>query len=236
MNKKTYQRRYPFTQIYNFRDIGGYSTNHGQVSAYHTIFRSGSLAEATVEDVEILHQLGIKTIIDLRSPVEQQNQPDVTSNNPRFQQISLPVNGHGRIPLDAEDVIESYLEMIENPTSAAEIFRTIITSEKPLVMHCTAGKDRTGVYIAILLQLIGVEDDDIIADYLLSFAYLRKLAQQTIKNHPDFPQAVLTPNPNNMGGFLERFKKMHATPEQFLLSIGLSLTEINHLKKILIAE
>lgn len=236
MNKKQCKRRHPFTSIDNFRDIGGYFTSSGRISAYHTIFRSGALSFATAEDVETLYQMGIKSIIDLRSPLEQQNQPDLTAKDNRFKQISLPVNGHGRIPVDAADVIDSYMEMISDPHSAAQIFQAIIENKKPLILHCTAGKDRTGVYVALLLLLIGVDCDDIIADYLLSFAYLRKLAKQTLKNNPDFPLAVLNPNPNNMAAFLERFIEKYQSAEAYLLLIGLTAKEINELKNILLTH
>ena len=70
--------------------------------------------------------------------------PDKTSLDSRFNTVFLPVNGNGRAPSSYEDGIDSYLEMLEDPLKARNIFKAIINSPKPLLLHCTAGKDRTG--------------------------------------------------------------------------------------------
>lgn len=232
--KKSYcPRRIVLTNVENFRDIGGYPTFPRGMSAYQRIYRSGSLTFATPDDVERIARLKIKTIIDLRSPDEQVLRPDQTLHDSRFVTLQIPVNGHGRLPTDEADVIESYLEMIEEPTSARMIFKAIIAAKKPLLLHCTAGKDRTGVYVALLLSLNGVELADIIADYLLSFGYLRKMARKTLDENPDFPLAVLTPNVRYIEGFFEKFMLRYHSIAEYLELIGLSAKEIKQLTNIL---
>lgn len=223
-------RRYPFDNILNFRDLGGYLASDGQMTAFHRVFRSGSLAYATPQEVERLKTLGIKTVIDFRGLDEVIKHPDMTSYDPYFTYHHLVVNGNGRIPTSEDDVIDSYMEMIEEPISAKAIFDTIADAEGAILIHCTAGKDRTGVYTAILLSLVGVDPLDIQAEYLLSFAYLRERAKMLMSKDPTFPHCVLLPNMRYMEEFLERFFAQFGSAERFLKTIGVNEENIQKIR------
>lgn len=225
-------RRIPFEKIENFRDLGGYSARYGETS-FGVIYRSGSLSDATPEDIDKLAKIGIKTIIDLRNDKDKTEKPDKTKGDPRFINISLSVNGNGRVPVNRIDMINSYLEMLEDPEQAKRIFTTIAHCEKPCVIHCTAGKDRTGCFSAVLELANGVPFHDVNADYMLSFAYLTRLCKITKKTLPNFPSAVLTPSAEFLKKVFVKFNKKWGKVDDYFSAIGLSKDDIALLDNLL---
>ncbi len=225
-------RRINFESIENFRDLGGYECRYGETS-FGVIYRSASLSYATQNDVDKIASLGIKTIIDLRDDEAKANLPDATSKDNRFKTIYLPVNGNGRIPTSYEDGISSYLEMLEDPFKARNIFKAILNEEKPLLFHCTAGKDRTGCFVMMLLLLNGVDFDDINADYMASFPYLPKMTENTRKYHPEVPNIVLMPNIDYLRDVYKTFLSIYGNLENYFDYIGLTDDEVTALSSIL---
>jgi protein-tyrosine phosphatase len=225
-------RRVPFEKIENFRDLGGYSARYGETS-FGVIYRSGTLSDATEKDLDKLSEIGIKTVIDLRNDKDKLGFPDKTVGDPRFTNISLSVNGNGRVPVGRADMIDSYLEMLEDPVQARAVFLTLAHCEKPCVIHCTAGKDRTGCFAAILQLANGVPFHDVNADYMLSFPYLTRLCKETRKKLPHFPRAVLTPSTLFLKRVMERFNKKWGTIERYFDTIGLSEDDIALLSNLL---
>ena len=218
--------------VENFRDLGGYACEFGETQ-FGNIYRSASLVKASKEDIDKVASLGIKTIVDLRGREDQAALPSPFKGDSRFQVIELEVNGNGRIPKDRPDQLDSYMEMIEDPESARRIFRTFINADKPLVFHCNAGKDRTGVFTLVLLALAGVDIDDINADYMLSFPYLPKMTKDTRENRPFVPELLLTPDITYIPEFYRVFLERYGTVENYCEVIGLSEDEIDYLKNIL---
>ena len=218
--------------VENFRDLGGYECDFGE-TRFGNIYRSASLAFASEADIDKIASLGIKTIIDLRGGQDQADFPSPFKNDPRFKVLEFEVNGKGRLPKDREDQVASYLEMLEDPESARRIFKAFINADKPLVFHCNAGKDRTGVFTMMLLALAGVDINDINADYMLSFPYLPKMTKETREKRPYVPEIVITPSteliPIVHAALLERY----GTVENYFEVIGLSEDEIEYLKNLL---
>jgi protein tyrosine/serine phosphatase/8-oxo-dGTP pyrophosphatase MutT (NUDIX family) len=225
-------RRVPFEKIENFRDLGGYAARYGETS-FGVVYRSGSLSDATPEDLNKMAALPIRTIIDLRDDEAKQKAPDKTSSDPRFVTVLLPVNGNGRVPKDHEDQVASYLQMLEDPTSARRIFLAIAHALKPVVIHCTAGKDRTGAFIAVLLLANGVPFHDVNADYMLSFPYLTRMSRLTMAQYPDFPKTVLTPDVNFLKEVMDAFNKRWGKVDDYFRFIGLSEDDIALLDNLL---
>lgn len=225
-------RRVPFEKIENFRDVGGYSARYGETS-FGVIYRSGTLSDATTSDLDKLAELGLKSILDLRDDEAKSSQPDKTLNDPRFAEILLPVNGNGRVPKDHADQIESYLEMVEEPVSARRIFLALAHAPKPLVIHCMAGKDRTGIFIALLLLANGVPFHDVNADYMLSFPYLSRMSRLTMAKYPDFPKTVLTPDVAFLREVMDRFSARYGMVDDYFQTIGLSDDDIALLDNLL---
>jgi protein-tyrosine phosphatase len=218
-------RRVPFRKIENFRDLGGYAARYGETQ-FGVVYRSGTLADAIQEDVDKMAALGIRSILDIRSEGEKKTRPDKTFGDPRFVQYELSVNGNGRVPTSRLDQIDSYLEMLEDPLQARRIFLTLAHCEKPCLIHCSAGKDRTGVFSFILLLANGVPFHDANADYLLSFPYLTRLTRETKRNNPDFPKPVLTPSIAFWKRVMAKFNKRWGTVDEYFEWLGLGEDEV----------
>jgi Protein tyrosine/serine phosphatase len=225
-------RRIPLEKVENFRDLGGYAARYGETS-FGVVYRSGTLSDATDADMAKLVDLGLKSIIDIRDDESKASKPDRFAKDTRFATISLPVNGNGRIPKDHEDQVESYLEMLEDPLSARNIFLALAHAQKPLVIHCNAGKDRTGAFIAVLLLANGVPFHDVNADYMLSFPYLTRMTRITKTTYPDFPKTVLTPDVDFLKEVMAEFNKRWGTVDQYFETIGIPEDDIALLDNLL---
>lgn len=225
-------KHYLFEGIENFRDLGGYETPYGETSS-DVLFRSGRLFDATEKDLQKIKRIGIRSIIDLRNDEDKSKYPSKTSQDPSIVTYLLPVNGNGRIPTGRLDQIESYLEMVEDPKTARPIFKTIVDAPKPLLIHCNAGKDRTGMFVALVLLANDVALEDIEADYALSFSLLPKLTAHTKKHHKDFSPVLYTPSLGFLERVLRKFFKKYKSLDGYFYSIGLSSSDVRSLHSLL---
>ena len=221
-----------FEQIENFRDVGGYNASYGETS-FGVLYRSGSLSNATANDLKRIQSLGIKSVIDIRSEESKEKYPDRTKTLSEIHHYEFSVNGNGRVPKDREDMIDSYLEMLEEPYQARKIFLAIAHVEKPAIIHCVAGKDRTGVFIFLTLMANGVPFEEANADYLQSPAYLRKLRAETKKNSPDFPKDILDPNALIWEEVWARFVQQYGSLDEYFDFLNLGDDDVNLLKNCL---
>lgn len=174
--------------IHNFRDFGGYQTVNGTQIKKGLLYRSGSLDKATNADLDKLAALGIKTICDLRSEQERIMEPDrIPDVKPvTFFNISMPpiVDYHSRslkrlfsLMFGAERktdyIAESYKAYRDYATGylpqLKALFKRISNPENlPVLIHCSAGKDRTGVVSSLIQQMLGVDPDVAMDDYLIT--------------------------------------------------------------------
>ncbi|KAJ3201780.1 hypothetical protein HDU67_001071 [Dinochytrium kinnereticum] len=181
--------------VKNFRDVGGYPVLRGGRVKMGRVFRSASFAKATPEGFHTLKSLGIKTFFDLRSNVEISQDVAIHAIGEKgMKRVHCPVFSQEDFsPLalgirwkfyteGSDGFSKAYSKILQ---SAGPVFRTILLSiagepasddselnETPCVVHCTAGKDRTGVFVAVLLSFLGVEDDIIVRDYALTEALI----------------------------------------------------------------
>ena len=169
-------RHYSFEGCFNFRDIGGYKNQDGMRVKKGLYFRTGRQDRMTERDLAQLLDLKISTQIDLRKPDEVLDQgkgPLVTMGANYINIAVIPEGGSDQLSKLVGDTGISgkrYLGYLEfGPTSWLRLFGILAEQENlPVVLHCTAGKDRTGVSTAFLLSVLGVSRDVIEADYLLT--------------------------------------------------------------------
>lgn len=183
----------------NFRDVGGYQNQNGQKIKWNKIYRSDSLSTLTEADQEKLTELHVTIDCDLRSQYEKHSSPDKAWPNVHY--LDLPVysenpedrpNGHKiyRFLHHIPDLSNNFIGQIYQQTLLSEhsrkmfarIFSELLAmpANEALVYHCSAGKDRTGMVSALILMALGVDDDTIARDYLLTnklydFAISRQL-------------------------------------------------------------
>jgi hypothetical protein len=159
----------------NTRELGGLPTADGQIKS-GKIFRSGALCFASLDDAAKLHDLGIRTIVELRLPQEiQKDGPDkayLLEGIP--SQIHWPMgNSHGL----GREAYVSYVD--ENEQLFRDFFLLLAEPESyPLLFHCSAGKDRTGILTALLLESLGTPREVIMDDYIHSRRITPKLKVQ----------------------------------------------------------
>lgn len=169
-------RHRPFEGCFNFRDIGGYPTENGQKVQWNRYYRGGRQDRMTAADLELLGELGIKTQIDLRRPDEagEQGPGPLTALGAGYVNLAvIPEGGADRLSQLVGDTAISgkrYLGYLDfGPEVWLKMFEIFANAvEHPVYLHCTAGKDRTGVSTAFLLSVLGVSRDLIEADYLLT--------------------------------------------------------------------
>jgi len=220
------RRRLPLHGTDNTRDLGGYPVPGGY-TAWGRTFRSDAPVSLSAEDVATLKKLGVTTHIDLRTQEEVERRPSAVSNLPGFHYHHVDLCACMQMMPDSEEgVAVSYFEMTQQVEPMARIFRIIAGAEGGLLFHCAAGKDRTGVVAAILLMLAGAERPDLLADYILTAAYMREPIRKFLKEDPDIPTYILTPKVDFMEAFLDRFLAFHGSAERYLQTIGLSVEEI----------
>lgn len=164
----------------NFRDIGGYRTRDGRVVKWGRVFRAGVLSYVTDEDHRTLQRLGIRAICDLRRADERDKEPtrwpDATTRvlawDDEGQAPTLRSYAAQRPPTQAgmfDAMIALYRGLPNRMRERLQGFLSCIASgDMPLIVHCAAGKDRTGFAIAVLLLALGVPRETVIEDYLLT--------------------------------------------------------------------
>lgn len=156
--------------VYNLRDLGGYPTAAGSVP-WRTLFRSDGLHRLDADGVAALARLGLRTIVDLRADIEVAQAPSAVAGL-AARTRHIPMVGDLTV-LPAElDAIYQYMIANRGDAIGAAIKELCAPGALPALVHCTAGKDRTGIVVALVLAVLGVPDEVIGADYALSAAYL----------------------------------------------------------------
>ena len=163
----------------NARDAGGYPAMDGMIMGRKLLYRCGKLSEITETECDAIQRAGIKTIIDLRSDEERQSAPDAEClfEFARYKSVPVIVNASSRI--------EEYKAFFTEADLADEIYTIFsILAERdnlPAIIHCSAGKDRAGGMVALVHLLLGVNREDVMADYLLSNRAGRDVKAQWLK-------------------------------------------------------
>jgi protein-tyrosine phosphatase len=188
----------------NFRDLGGYPGSDGRRVRWRRLFRSNHLGSLTDADIDVLRGLGLKCAFDLRGAEERL--PTMC----RFDGIavhSLPIEpvtlavlrtrlatGKPLPPAETAEIMrESYRNYVRHHThSFRALFAHLIEDRAPLVIHCTAGKDRTGFACALVLRALGVAHDVVIEDYLLTNQFWKMSETGGSAELPDEVRAVIT--------------------------------------------
>jgi protein-tyrosine phosphatase len=228
------ERGVPFTNIFNFRDLGGYETHDGRTVRWGRLFRADDLSRLTEADYERFEALGIRTVIDLRRPFEVDEIgriPSLGSFTYHHLYLTHPL-WPAQIVADTPERItflrERYQEMVlEGGVAIGESLRLIAEpAAAPLVFHCLAGKDRTGIIAALALSLLGVSDEAIADDYHLSEVAEPAAWAHFIKDRPDKPAdrwRRFTVSPREaMLNLLEDLRVKYSSIEQYAESVGVT--------------
>ncbi|MFD5476279.1 tyrosine-protein phosphatase [Streptomyces hawaiiensis] len=186
------KRHIAFDRLYNFRDLGGYRTSDGRTVRWGRLFRSDSLGKLQGEDWERFLALGVRTVIDLRHSWEVKRSGRVPSfQGLAYHNLSIehrPYDQAGLSPdiAPALFLADKYTEVAHDGVNELRRALEIIADDtSPLVFHCHSGKDRTGLLAMLVLALLGVHDDDIIADFALTELATERLVAEWHASYPD---------------------------------------------------
>ncbi|WFU77052.1 tyrosine-protein phosphatase [Bradyrhizobium sp. CB2312] len=211
----------------NFRDLGGYPTTDGRTTRWRHIFRSNHLGQLTAADVEIVRALGVRSAFDFRGVEERAAGICVVEE---IAVHSLPIEptvvaalraelvaGRLTAPVASEIMRDSYRNYVRHNThSFRTLFGHLLEDRAPLVIHCTAGKDRTGFASALILHALGVSDDVIAEDYLLTNQHYKRDALAAIDLPEDVRNAIGSVEASYLAAAFEAVGKEYGDLETYL--------------------
>jgi protein-tyrosine phosphatase len=247
MTNQSYPRHIRFEAVFNFRDLGGYRTRGGQILAWRRLFRSSELHHMTSHDITRLREeIRLRSVIDLRR--SRQLEPSSPLNEVGVEYYNIPLidrgNDNENLNQDFSNMGEVYSYLVRREEFGRRVVEALeIIAEPdnlPLVFHCSAGKDRTGILTAIVLSILGVTDEDIIEDYTLTAPYMRELinrwnndpkSSEVLKNVPEY---LLKASPESMTVLLSTLKREYGSVRGYVEAHGAEVPLINRLKTALL--
>ncbi len=171
-------QRLPLEGMANARELGGFPTADGGQTLWRRFIRSDALVDATPADVEFLHSYGVRAVLDLRGPKEAHERPDVSLGDDVVCANISPfaVNMASTDMQATKSAAWVYDTMFENRDAWKRVFEFIAGApEGCVLMHCSVGKDRTGILSALLLMLAGCDRWDALASYVPSRVNIMRL-------------------------------------------------------------
>jgi len=242
------ERAIAFESVFNFRDLGGYPAVGGSMVGWRRLFRADGLHRLGREDGEQFRSLRIATVIDLRTDAE-------VVERGRFP-ADLAEVGYHHLPMfdvepdwslgDAEApgfLADRYVDMLAagRTTVATSLAMLARSASYPLVFHCAAGKDRTGILAAVVLGLLGVPDDVIVEDYAVSHEAMAKMVTWMAANQPGlaldpsrYPSSIIEARPETMARFLAHVRQSHGSIDGLARDLGVEQGAIDAIRDILL--
>ena len=161
---------------FNFRDLGGYTTNNGATLRWRRLFRSGEVSLMTSQDADTARvALGIRTVVDLRKPSAARDAEQGPLTQPPVRHQNVPISSLDEFVVETgwpASIEEQYLIVLRHPEAGQRIGQAISCIAEglpePVVFHCLSGKDRTGLVAMVLLGSLGVLDELIADDFVLT--------------------------------------------------------------------
>lgn len=211
----------------NTRDLGVYrSAMTGKRMRIWRILRSDVQNYPSENDIRLLTERKIRTIIDTRGEKEVRRRPSGFADRESFVYRNIPIEEGSGIPGCIDAVSDSYIKIAES-RCMADVFRAIAMAPDGVMFNCTAGKDRTGVVSAILLGVCDVPDVEIIADYMYTKAYSTERFALIHKNFPEIDMRIVIPRERYMAEFLARLRGKYGDFSGYLAEIGVTSEEKN---------
>jgi len=226
----------------NFRDTGGLPAGAGRTRS-GILFRSGNLARVDDAGRASLGALGIRRVIDLRDEQEVTSAPSLVDGlGIEVQRVPLFLGSVASFFDEDLSLAEMYRRILDDSsTGVVDVVRGIVT-DQPVLVHCTVGKDRTGVTVALTLAAAGVDADAVVADYARSESLLPENRNKRVLSalrsmHPRAVHleelATRSPVPV-IRDALARVEEMYGSAGDYLRAHGLGDDEIVELRRILI--
>ena len=233
------RRRWPPETAINFRDVGGVPTTDGGRIRAGVLYRSATPQFLSAADAAfVLEKTGLAVVIDFRFTSEAEAEGSGGFGQTDVRRLHLPIVGEGGDAIEKAVLAgrqsllgQHYVSYVrEHPDLFVEVFRTLASPDgTPALLHCAAGKDRTGVAVALVLSALGVSDDAVIADYARTAHEMPRLLSrlaQTPTYGPsladqDADDPMSKAHPETMRFFLDWLASEYGSAGRWLLDAGL---------------
>jgi protein-tyrosine phosphatase len=257
LDREFAQRHILLAACFNFRDIGGYAAHDGRTTRWRTLYRSGALHRMTGDDAERVQSLRLASVLDLRRPDEAATVPIGPLQDFGIRRYSFPLIPEGGSAILDEQYGAAisaqrylgYLMTGEDQLKAA-LEQLADGSIYPAVIHCSAGKDRTGVLVAVLLSVLGVDRSAIVRDYALTNCEVERTYQWLVSTGGVSEDAMreggtgasvslqkrLEAPVSAIEGFLDELEHRHGSIRRFVSDIGVSDAVVRRLEEALLEE
>jgi len=231
-DKKNEQVRVlPLESGFNFRDMGGYKTTSGKSVRWRKVFRSEEMNSLTTSDLEYLNNIPLRTVVDFRSEKENLESPDkIPASVTDSYELTINPGIHSSLTdismltfKNGEDFMKEIYRSFVTEAAIIDRYRFFFSllqdeNKLPLLFHCTAGKDRTGMGAALFLASLGVDEKTIFEDYMLSNKQLKDKYNSLIRRIPQL-KALLEVRPQYLQAGFEQIKKDHVSVENYIRNI-----------------
>jgi protein-tyrosine phosphatase len=245
--EEEYERLLPLEACLNLRDVGGYPTSDGRRTRWRTLLRADNINKLRpASQQSLLQDYGVRTIIDLRDPLElkRRKEPPVFSLVEQVKFLHLPIYGDEvgqRVLKQAQNLTELYCTILDECRERfSTAMQAVATEEMPLLVHCASGKDRTGLIIALALAVAGVPEEIIAEDYALTEKHLLsdrsrllEAGRQAGYDMERYERLIEA----KAGTMLETFAYLHQNfggPINYLQTIGISEEQLTRLRMRLV--
>ncbi len=228
------------TGVFNLRHTGGYPTSDGRVTKPFQLLRSASLHTLDEKGQQILLDLGLRHVVDLRHDHETAHSPNVFKDHGTvsYHNVSLFAGlAPDRLPIGAIPTLtEMYLELLQ--VSSSQLVQAVLplTTGEPVLVHCTAGKDRTGMVVALLLDLLGVDRETIVQDYALTDTYLEPMRPSLRENASKYGldmvqyEHMISCQPEYIEAMLDHLHEEYGGAEAYLLQAGMTPEQLEAIR------
>jgi protein-tyrosine phosphatase len=204
------------------------------------LVRASSLGELSAAGLDSMRQHGIRSVIDIRSPDEIAERPSPFADGTAYRNAHFVLGRTIQVNQAAiAGTMPAELARLASPNSGlAEVIRAIASAEPGIVLHCVAGRDRTGFIVAVVLAALGVDDDDIVADYVLSDEELQAEYERFIATHADDEadiRGAIARRAETMRSVLTTLRAEYGDAASYLRAAGVADTDIDQLRAKLTA-
>ncbi len=257
--------RLPIASAPNLRDLGGWPVGGGGRVRHGVVFRSAGLSRLQGDDLAVFARLGVRTVFDLRAPHEVEERPDVLPEDVSSVHLDVLADAHHSAPAELPAILadpsravdllgdgqaeryfqSAYRDFVTLPSARDayhRLFEALAVADRPVLLHCASGKDRTGWASAVLLLLLGVPDEVVLEEYLLSNVGLRSFVQPWIEQFTaaggdrTLLMPLLSARPSYLEAALDEMRSAFGTLEEYAATgLGLSPATLALLRHRLVA-
>lgn len=233
------------TGTLNTRDLGGLPVAGGGVTRSGVFYRSDVPMALSDADLEQLAELGLRTVIDLRQPYELERDPSGLNNRAGVEMHNVEIWGlieeGNNEPDDRYDITALYIAALDHAGAGlAQAVRLLAQCDGTLLFHCTAGKDRTGLVAALVLEAVGVDRKTIVHDFALTHDRIEPLRERLLADaerngvaRKDFGR-LLGATPDLIGPALAHLAEKYGGAVAYLKRHGITDAELAQLRKKLV--